>query len=27
VLITHDHQVPAAFVELGDRGKPVVSNE
>jgi len=27
VLFTHDHQVPAAFVELGDRGKPVVSNE
>jgi glyoxylase-like metal-dependent hydrolase (beta-lactamase superfamily II) len=24
VLFTHDHQVPAAFVELGEKGKPVV---
>ena len=24
VLFTHDHQVPAAFVESGEKGKPVV---
>jgi glyoxylase-like metal-dependent hydrolase (beta-lactamase superfamily II) len=24
VLFTHDHQVPAAFVEWGEKGKPVV---
>jgi hypothetical protein len=24
VLFTHDHQVPAAYVEWNDKGKPVV---
>jgi glyoxylase-like metal-dependent hydrolase (beta-lactamase superfamily II) len=27
VLFTHDHQVPAAYVELNEKGKPVVAAE
>ncbi len=27
VLFTHDHQVPAAFVEWNDKGKPVLKSE